>query len=472
MWPKIRLGLFIALGLFGMTESFISSGNLITGANVAVAPSTAGAVVTERTELFVDTVKVESTSGVSVTVNKPTKSGSNPVFGTGSETYDRDKNYASVIKVGSTFKMWYAGLADDFGSTGDLFVCYATSSDGITWAKGNLGLVTYDGDTNNTIILDAPAFNPSVVYNPDGDADKQYIMSTEKETGGSGTSAFIYKSADGITFTQVQELIKFGTGSYEAKDVVLLDSGIWRAYYHVNPGTRSVGLIESESSDITGTWHDSGGALNGLEAVSGTDQEYGFGVHLHHGNWFGFGGNYNSTSEQIHLDLHFSRDGVTWSEISDQWIPLGSGGSWDDEMVLQGKNLVHHNNDWYYFYSGFAANHAASPPRDSRIGLATIGYERIGSIGTTGNLVTDPIMPAADLHVNTDASGGTLKVELLNANDDSVLDGFSQDDFDTISSDTFDTTAQWGGIGIPINKEVKIKFYLSSATLYSYWVRS
>lgn len=453
-----------------MMQRFSSAGNVLLG---ITAPYTAGVVVTERTELFVDTVKVESVSGVSVTVNKPAKSGSNPVFGTGSETYDRDKNYASVIKVGSTFKMWYGAVADDFGSTSDLFVCYATSSDGITWSKGNLGLVTYDGDTNNNIILDTDAFNPGVVYNPDGDADKLYVMSTEREAGGSGQSVFIYKSADGITFTQVQELTPVVSGAIEGKDIVLLDSGLWRLYYHwIKSANRSVGFFESETSDITGTWHDVGGALAGLEEISTTDQEYGFGVHLHNGNWFGFGGNYNKTTEQIHLDLHFSRDGVSWSEISDQWIPLGSGGSWEDEIVLQGKNLVRHNNDWYFFYAGYAANHAASIPRDARIGLATIGYERIGSIGTTGNLVTDPIMPAADLHVNTDASGGSLKVELLNANDDSILDGFSQDDFDTISSDTYDTTCQWGGIGVPINKEVKFKFYLTSATLYSYWVRT
>jgi len=452
-----------------MTTSFVNSGNLITGATIAVSPHTVGEVVTERTELFLESGKIESVSGVSITVNKPTKYGGNPVFGSADWTWDRDINYCSALKVGSTFKIWYAAVADDFSATDDVYLCYATSEDGITWSKPNLGLVTYDGDTNNNIVLDKPCFIPGLVYNPDGEASELYVMAV----GGEVTDVNkIYTSADGTTWSAGQTLTKADGTNGHLMELLLLDNGTWRAYYHHIVGGRNVGYHQSINTDVTAAFRDNGGGLVGLDYVSANDQEYGFGVQLHYGNYLGFGGNFNESTDQIHLDLHYSRDGVSWEEVSDQWVPLGAGGTWDDEMLLQGKSLVHHNNDWYYFYTGFGADHATTPPREARVGLAIIGYERIGSIGTSGNLVTDPIRPAADLHVNTDASGGSLKVELLNANDDSVVDGFSQDDFDTISSDTYDTTCQWGGLGVPMGKEIKIKFILDTTTLYSYWVRA
>jgi hypothetical protein len=460
-----------------MTTSFINSGNLILGANRAAAPSTIGTVVTERTELFIDAVKVESVSGVSVTVNKPTKSGSNPLFepsGANTATWDYDKNYVAVQLDGSTWKAWYVSYADDGAGP---FSCYATSSDGITWSKPNLGVITYDGDTNNNIFFDATGTPKSIVagvlLNPDGAADEQYIMGGLYQTGGNDGIG-VWKSTAGTgTWTRVADKRRGDAVAAEGSGLVELANGRWRVYYQRNSpsNNRSISFMESDSSTLTGAWSDNGGMV--IENNGTNDQRYHFGIQLYHGNYLGWAGSFSQSTDQMELDMFFSRDGFSWTKVSDAWIPRGSATEFDDEMVLMGHSgLTKTGTDWYYFYTGFPADHAAALPRDARIGLATIGHERIGSIGTTGNLVTDPIMPAVDLHVNADASGGTLKVELLNANDDSILDGFSQDDFDTISSDTFDTTAQWGGIGIPINKEVKLKFYLSSATLYSYWVRS
>lgn len=458
-----------------MTTSFVNSGNLILGANHASAPSTVGVVVTERTELFLDSGRVESVSGVSVTVNKPTKHGSNPLLETGvnSATWDNNKNSVSVQKVGSTFKFWYLGYEAD--GTGP-YSCYATSADGITLAKPNLGIVTFDGDTDNNIFKDnivPREYIVAVRYNPDGAADEKYIMAGNKDDAPPQAGPVVFKSADGTTgLTELVNIHRADGEGAGGHGIVQDEDGRWRVPYQVNwavDSQRYAGFIRSDSATLTGSWSDNLGWI--IDSNGANDQIYHAPMFLHHGNWIAFVGDFNASTDQMHTNLYFSRDGFSWAIVSDQWVPRGSGGSWDDEVIFLGDGLAHHNDDWYYYYIGGKEDHSVVD-RDSRIGLATIGYERIGSIGTTGNLITDPIMPAADLHVNTDASGGTLKVELLNANDDSILDGFSQDDFDTISSDTYDTTCQWGGIGIPTNKEVKLKFYLSSATLYSYWVRS
>jgi predicted GH43/DUF377 family glycosyl hydrolase len=61
-----------------------------------------------------------------------TRQGSGPVFDAGpSNGWDAKIGFPSVIKDGSTYKMWYTGLnASDAGQVG-----YATSPDGVTWTR-------------------------------------------------------------------------------------------------------------------------------------------------------------------------------------------------------------------------------------------------------------------------------------------------------------------------------------------------
>ena len=63
--------------------------------------------------------------------------------------------YGTVIPTTDELRMWYtAGASRDGGwrSGSKLRVCYATSPDGVHWDKPALGLVAYDGSTQNNII--------------------------------------------------------------------------------------------------------------------------------------------------------------------------------------------------------------------------------------------------------------------------------------------------------------------------------
>jgi hypothetical protein len=108
-----------------------------------------------------------------------------------------------------------------------------------------------------------------------------------------------------------------------------------------------------------------------------------------------------------------------------------------------------------------------------RIGRATIDYQRIGQVGTTGNFITKSINSGsrARLVINTDASGGTLEVEVLDASDDSVMTNYAQADFDDITTDTYSIEATWGGLPVPADSTIKLKFYLTTdVKVYSYEV--
>lgn len=109
----------------------------------------------DRLELFVDRHLIDSTEGVTLTVGQPRAEGisitfENPWEGGASGAYP------TVIKDGKTYRMYYRGgarAADGLFKSGTEITCYAESTDGITWVKPKLGIVPFDGGTENNIIL-------------------------------------------------------------------------------------------------------------------------------------------------------------------------------------------------------------------------------------------------------------------------------------------------------------------------------
>ena len=67
---------------------------------------------------------------------------------TGSPDGRNIKFYGSVRRVGDELRMWYIGSP----ARSDLRVCYATSTNGLDWEKPPLGLVEFDGNTQNNFV--------------------------------------------------------------------------------------------------------------------------------------------------------------------------------------------------------------------------------------------------------------------------------------------------------------------------------
>lgn len=414
-----------------------------------------------RKDYFLDHKSVESYNDCQLVTNKPTRYVNNPVFITGvnGDTWDYEKSYNTVLKIGGTYYMWYGAVSND--DPVEYYICYATSADGLTWVKPDLDLVSYGGDTNNNIILGNGAVNPAVVYDADGAADRKYVMTVENKPGALiQKSIFIYISADGINFTLLKTLTPAGDPYIECKEIIKRPDWRWYAYYtwYNLVDSRRIGVWLSNTSLLSGTWVDWGTVINTTVA---TDQKYNIGVEYSNGFYYGFVMNYNSTSLQMVADLYISRDGIHWSKRSSEWLPLGASGQFDDEMITSIKTMVQEGNNWRLYYTGFPENHVSSAPRDVRIGIALIPYQRIGGLKGTGTYITKAFTPTAILTVNTDLTHGTLQVELLLASDDSVIAGYSKDDMDALSGDTYSTEVTWGGNSIPTDTELKIKFYLS-----------
>ena len=415
-------------------------------------------------DMFVDANYIESAEGIRFGVNVPVKSLLNPLFETGENiaTWDYDKYYQTVLKIGSIWYMWYAtySVAPNIRHN-----CIATSPDGINWTKPNLSLITYDGNTDNNIIQADGSYNPSIVYDADGAIDSKYIMSIEVDEGGTtGGSIYLFKSPDGIVFTKFKTLTKAGSVYCEAKEIIKRTDGRWIAYYsyqHV-VNQRAIGAFLSDSTDVEGAWTDQGIIIS---TTSINSQKYTIGVEIVDDIYYGFVSNYNSTNGTMYIDLYVSRDGLSWMLVRENWIPLGASDSWEDGFLLAGKSLIQDGDKWRHYYSGCKENHSYALLRDSRIGLAEISYKRIGVVRFNGNLITSAFTPTTGLFINADLRPGHFKVELLDGSTNEILSGFSKDNMDSISGDTYSTEIKWGGNSIPTDIELKIKFYFISSNI-------
>jgi hypothetical protein len=402
-------------------------------------------------------------------INKPTKSAGNPVFEQPPNvaTWDYGKVYVDVLRFGDgDYRMWYSAAEDSV-----LFkrrLAYATSADGLTWARPVVGLVTFGGNTNNNILIDTTCGNVAIDY--DGTRSPAYVLVMENVPG-EEAGIYVLGSSDGINWALLKTVAVSSTFGWslhiEGKEIYQRDDGRWIVYATIDHDIqrRKICAFLSDTSDIAGDWTYLGVVIG---CDSQDDQKYALGVEFIENQYYGFCMNFNKTTEQVHIDLYSSGDALNWTLISDEWIPRGDAGAFDDEMIFAGKSLVRVGDAWNFYYSGFLDNHAGAQPRDAQIGCASVGYRRIGQVAGTGTLTSTPITPLAgqSLTINAYASGGAILVELLDALDN-VLPGFSFGDCTPVTTSAVSAVVVWSGGSLP-SDEIKIKFYLTDAILYSY----
>lgn len=414
-------------------------------------------------EQFLDEVMIENLVGVVRSINRPSKHGSNPLLGNSGWTWDRDIDYAHALQIGSNVDLFYDGI----DTSAEWHFCVGESTDGESFSRPIIGAVSYGGDTDNNILTAADTNMMGVYYN--ADLTPKYLGVGSNKNGTANLGVYLWSSSDGVTWSAAKTIYTSAAdGNYkEGRAILRRADGRWLVFY-IHGGLvdrRTFGAFLSDTTDPTGSWTD----LGVLIAATGADtQRYHFTPFAFADGWLGLGCKFVDSTDQIPtVELFFSRDGVNWLLLDSEWFGIGTSGAWDDEMVIPAGGLVEYSNTQYIYYTGFAENHAAALPRSAYVGAVTIPKGRIAGIGSTGELRLKPItLGAADaMTVNCDASGGSLKVELLNP-DNSVIYGYSRDDCDTITSDTYGTTVSWQGRGLPASRSVKPLIVLSSASLH------
>ena len=444
-------------------------------------------------QLFVDDNAVASREGVTRTYHAFQKYAGNPVMVAdkaweGANVYI----YGTVLpnESGPGYRMWYHSLNLSVPAADRVHANYATSDDGITWAKPELGIISYNGSkANNMFIL--PGNCPCVMHTPwDAGIQRPYKLMR----GGPWSVFSGAYSLDALHWTE-DALSRCPTASDEctfAWDPLRQKyMGFPKVFATVNGvSRRSTGVWATSNFDDwpSGTnlilapdsWDD-----RWVSAGSGQNtQFYGMCGFAYESMYIGFLWVFRVTGQisgaddgPIFIEIVTSHDGTHWRRQEGDRppiLPVGPSGAWDDGMVFTAIQPLVEGDTLRLYYGGFNGTHAEESAWHAGIGMATLrkdGFASLDASATPGTITTKRINGASgQLQVNCSvAAGGSLKVEVLNASG-AVVPGYSAADCDVIQGDHVDQVVTWGaqtGLPAAVNP-IRLRFVMQNASVYSF----
>ena len=449
--------------------------------------------VGDRKQLFLDDgFLVERVEGVRYVMHQPFRHPQNPLMVPEAPRELQVQLYGSVLRdeEDQVHKMWYTARVHKYGKDSAVQVGYAVSEDGLQWSRPALGLVDWEGSTENNLMLDpgpGGSGGVCVLKTPwDPDAARRYRMMYKTiEEGGGLQVAF---SADGIHWTPHSGTVL--PGVFDTFNVALWDdcSEKYIAYVRINQRPRkryrSVGRIESEDfihwSIPTMVLSPDGDDPEDADLYTSGAFKY----HEAEGVYFMMPSLFDWRRGQLWVQLATSRDNVNWRRAGhrEPFIPLGPPGSFESNQVAVGVPPVIKNDQIHIYYHGTDQLHWSGMGRDipttSGIGVACLRLDGFISIDAGerpegGMVTTVPIQfRGSHLEINADATWGEVRVEVL---DDAgaVIERFGQSDCAPVIGDSVRHRVRWarGDLSSLANATVKLRFYIRGARLYAFQFR-
>jgi hypothetical protein len=445
-------------------------------------------------QLFIDDYLIHSMSNVTRTMNQATKT--SPVL-TATKEWEGSGPYlyGTVLydSSESLFKMWYTTyVMDPSSGVKSYYTCYATSSNGTTWTKPNLGHVSFNGSTNNNIIGTARGLVSVIKDTNEPDANKRYKM---MHYGGAiapyDYHYMISYSNDGINWgTPITSLAGWDVSNlaydYTNNKFIASVKTAFVSSKEINPMFSHRIQRMSTSTDFVNwtTPVHMESLADPLDAQGGylMADSYGVALYPYEGVYIGLdwlfkitdhtGGDYGPIEPQF----VFSRD------LTEEWqrptrtpaIPLGASGEWDDGNMYTASYPVQVGNEIWWYYGGADEGHE-SVAKHRGIAIAKWrldGFMSLNSSSTEGTVQTKKLTFSGSklkLNVNSSGTGNYVKVELLDANG-TVIPGYSKNDSSIINTDNVNQTVTWGGssnISALAGQTIQVKVYTKGAKLYA-----
>lgn len=355
-------------------------------------------------------------------------------------------------------------------------VCYAQSSDGIHWQKPALGVFEHESDPrNNCIRLGTDKTQAiDVCLNPQPDRFPGRFLAIHNQKGG----VFVSSSEDGRSFTFLQQTPAIAYHS-DTHNNFVYDEVRERWLLFCRPrayaGDHKRRVSVQMSDDLKSWTHE-----RTILVPSETEKQefYGMGVFRRGDLFWGILKIYDRETGLMHGELAWSGDGEHWSQLPEHrpFLERGPQGAWDYGMVIAADTPVTVNDEWRFYYSGSEDTHHQTSNRHA-IGLATAERDRLvglrPSTAEPGYVLTRPLLidQADDLQVNVviEDSAGRLRAELRDDNNH-VLDGFSLDDCDAVTTSGYDRRLTWQGrsIGDAPLAEVRIRLEADDAQVFAF----
>ena len=502
----------------------LSSVFLVLLFSVCVANRVATAALVDigsQKQLFWDDYRIHSMKHVKLKLNPAVKAPNNPVIRADRpwempsvpEGVGMDLHYGTVFydPFQQQFRMWY--LVTTLVTTPkqdsiNPVWCYATSKDGYHWEKPSLGLVEFEGSTDNNILKDEnwPKIKGGIfVDQHEKDPAKRYKAMSQKTVQATvpGESEVmetfvwnLYSSPDAFNWTPHPDnpVIKPDGSPLLNPQGNPPHKGMWRAYLwgptasmgwdpirgvyamHVENcrhractlGKRLIG--RSESPDLV-HWTQPSTIIVPDDQDPPHLEFYSMWTSTYEGFYIGMLWNYRPgppppaprrREERLYIWPQFvsSRDGIHYDRrFREPVIPLSAEPEWDSVTIYTHQPIFHDGKFFIYYNGGnFRGRHAenvSGPGAMAAMGLATVPLDGFVSLDTEagyegyGEVVTSSFTFSGNrLQINMGpASSGKpcdVKVEILNPDHFRLL-GYTFDDADSLTQAGVANVVTWKG---------------------------
>lgn len=377
--------------------------------------------------LLLDSRLIDRLENARLALGRIQKHPANPLFGEDKPWEPRfDNLYANVVydDHDKLFKCWYSPFIVDKAvsetaredrskvryrpTVREMGVCYAVSKDGLAWEKPVLGLVEFQGDKSNNLVVRG--------------AHGAGVFRDEREPDPQRRYKMIYQgmavrfSPDGLRWsdaTPCKEIAARGDTHNNALWSPELNRyvGITRLYL----GQRIVG--RTESADFI-HWGKAAEVLRG----DAHNQTYAMPIFRYADVYLGLVMILRRNDDRVHCELTWSPDTVRWERIEPGKAlipPSETRGAYDWGCVYAAALPVLRGGEIRIYYGGSNGPHGNW--REGFFCLATLrsdgfaGYEAVDP-ARPAVIVTQPVpWPGRPLSITADAAGGSLRVELLDA---------------------------------------------------------
>ena len=436
---------------------------------------------------------MEDAQNSELTLGVVRKHSGNPLFGEDKPWEMRfDNLYANIVYDDEEhlYKCWYSPFIVDNSSRGmssqqreavkygaprnrEMAICYATSRDGLTWVKPELGLVEYDGSKANNILWRGGGDTRALRAGPHGsgilkdlqdpDPTRRYKALLKSEI------LSVAFSADGIHWEPAiacPEANSAGDTHNNAFWAPTLGKYVGITRQWGKPFGRQVAW--TSSTDFL-NWDKTQIVLEGLDE---RHQTYAMPVCFHGGVYLGLVAIHDQDSDRVWAELTWSPDTNTWHRVvpGTPLIPNGDDGEYDWGCVYPAACPVFLEDEIRLYYGGSDGLHTSW--RNGFFCLATLrpdgfaGY-RATDAAEPATVTTTPIFDGkAPLRVSADiADGGSLVVRVLGEEKQVLAE--SQSLAGTVS----DADVRWLDDSAPDairSGRARLQFAFQEATVFSF----
>jgi hypothetical protein len=470
-----------------------------------------GAAVTDigdRLEIFVDRVLIDSMENTTLALGQPRPEEISMMFDRPWEA-GVSAAYMTVIQDGGTYRLYYrGGTKTDTGSIkpGTEVTCYAESRDGKAWVKPKLGLVAFDGSTENNIILGPSPRHTSVNFAAMLD-DRPGVPAAERYKGvgaGNGREEGLLRfvSPDGIHWKPYSDEIIFDGYKLDSQNVVtwLPAEQCYAIYMRAwseggtpgKPKPRDAyrTIARATSKDFK-TWTEPvrmqfSGAEKSRNLYSNATMPYFRAPHIlialphrmiseeviPRAELEAYGTEFRAIANAIgDVMLMSSRDGTTYDRtFMEAFVRPGpERGSWHARSLFASMGIVPTGNGEMSFY--VSTNYTLPSHQIRRYSLRMDGFASIHAGATGGTMTTKPIRFGGDKLVLNywTSAGGSIRVELLDEAG-KPIPGYAPGDCKKIIGNEIRRVVSWGDkdtVSDLMGKPVRLRFRIVDADLYS-----